>query len=611
MEKGIKIDESDSDDEMIKILYTDSATSASYREASGSNIAEVESSLNASVHASASYMGFSAELEASYNQSQKTNDSYQFAWLDSIVTSFTGAVRGDIDDLSSQKVLTRSAYKAINNTNGSWSDFKKVVENYGTHVVVGGVLGGKIHVDMAADTSKIDKTYDVSAMIKAGYKNSFIDADGSVDAKYKNTLSQNSSAFTFSTAVTSGDSASKSAIAKMLSERSDDRGTAANWQASLAKAENCVLMEFSADDNLIPIYELVDTSREGGAKRKQDFEEYFNGKMKEDFTVTKQTKYVNSAPYKIDLSNLTWNDGGSFVKEVRYNSGTLVAYITSEYIPQLDSSKRVTVIYPATNNKVYYNIGYFPGNADHYPHSVSWDGSTPILYEKKDDAKRNADGKLIYGAVDALYTKSLNMSSKTPTYLEDTDITVFETDKNDLVLDAGTEGKYNLVKIFNYIYTRDYWKGTWARYIADGLSYFSVCPGGTMGVWCDGNELSFPPDNWSIPSDNTISKLLSIMNGIKGNLPDGMLSASFLKGGVLGLNLRSKTGYYYVDCANDNNPPSLRSSTQGYLGLVSNYFDSTFFHILLIDSSGAIKIDELSDLHAIIGLPIIVCQQCQ
>ena len=58
-----------------------------------------------------------------------------------------------------------------------------------------------------------------------------------------------------------------------------------------------------------------------------------------------------------------------------------------------------------------------------------------------------------------------------------------------------------------------------------------------------------------------------------------MLPASFLKGGALGLNLRSKTGYYYIDCENDNSP-SLRSSTQGYLGLVSNYFESTYFHIL-------------------------------
>ena len=57
-------------------------------------------------------------------------------------------------------------------------------------------------------------------------------------------------------------------------------------------------------------------------------------------------------------------------------SGRVVARVCSEYIPQIDKTKRVTVVYPVFNNKVKYNLGYFIGNEGLAPTRVCWNDTT-------------------------------------------------------------------------------------------------------------------------------------------------------------------------------------------------------------------------------------------
>lgn len=544
------------DGSKARIVYADESSSITHRDESGTNIAELESSLNASVNASVNFGGFSSELESTFEKKDKSNDNYQFAWSDTMVTTHTASVEGSSSLLSSLDVLTMDAYKAINNVkydknNDEWvpstsyNDFKKVIKDFGTHVVVGGVLGGKMHVDMAADTSHIEGSYEVTAMIKAGYEGSVFSGDAKVNGSYKDTLTSDSDAFKFNANVTGGSKDEKKVLNSQLKERKVEADTVTEWMNSLSEIENCVLMDFVDEDSLIPIYELVDTDLEGGEERYEAFKEYFETKMFTDFTVKKQSSYVSNAPAKVEVPS-DWDKDGSLIKDV-YNDGTLCARITNEYIPQLNVSKRVTVVYPASNNKVYYNLGYFVGDDTHRPHSVSWQGDIPVLSEKLNDSKD-------FGAVSTVYIKALNLSGIEPDYLPD-ETEPFSTEIRDYKLEAGQNGSYNLVKILGNIYTRDYWHG---EYFADGRTYLSnsvyydygspviesirYCAYASDFIYWDLYHSAygggFAPTGWDIPSEDSGNALLSAVNNIVGTLPNGSKAGMFLEGGVLGLNLK-------------------------------------------------------------------------
>lgn len=560
------------DGSKARIVYADESSSITHRDESGTNIAELESSLNASVNASVNFGGFSSELESTFEKKDKSNDNYQFAWSDTMVTTHTASVEGSSSLLSSLDVLTMDAYKAINNVkfdkkidewvpSTSYNDFKKVIKDFGTHVVVSGVLGGKMHVDMAADTSHIEGSYEVTAMIKAGYEGSVFSGDAKVNGSYKDTLTSDSDAFKFNANVTGGSKDEKKVLNSQLKERKVEADTVTEWMNSLSEIENCVLMDFVDEDSLIPIYELVDTDLEGGEERYEAFKEYFETKMFTDFTVTKQSSYVSNAPAKVEVPS-DWDKDGSLIKDV-YNDDTLCARITNEYIPQLNISKRVTVVYPASNNKVYYNLGYFVGDDTHRPHSVSWQGDIPVLSEKLNDSKD-------FGAVSTVYIKALNLSGIEPDYLPD-ETKPFSTEIRDFKLEAGQNGSYNLVKILGNIYTRDYWHG---EYFADGIGYYMedvdyrkgnimidsirYCLYPSKYIYSDYTHSAhggFAPTGWDIPSEDSGKALLSAVNNIVGTLPNGSKAGMFIEGGVLGLNLKLRVcvrtenqSFYYESC---------------------------------------------------------------
>lgn len=568
MEDGLTLD----DDEEIQIVYSKRKSNITYREESGSNIAELEKSLNMEANASLDFGAFSAELESSFKSEQKKNTNYQFAWFDTLVTTHTASIDGDKSQFSNKAVLQPGAYRAINNTEGDsyYDDFKNVILNYGTHVLVGGRLGGKLHVQMAADTSKITTSYDAGAMIKAGYQGLVLDASGKIDSKYTDTVTKENNSFDFKVTVEGGsknkivtnedgteddgEAGTQASISSMLTSRAVDSAITEAWVKSIGNIRNCVFIDFNNFNlNLIPIYELVDRKREGGQERYEKFKQYWENDMKHDVELLpkKQSSYVISAPAVIKIPT-DWSDSGSLVKDV-YLGGTLMARITSEYIPDLNKSKRVTVVYPATNGKVYYNMGYFIGDSTHKPHGVSWEGGKPVLNEKL----KELPDKVEYGSVTKLYIQTLGMTAREPDYFSNQ--TVFtELEVKDFVLEAGKNGTYNVVKIFDHYFTRDYWHG---KYCADGSSMWIEQFGGGLVKEQDGimyysdgvyatdykkikNEYGgFASNGWEIPVGNYLGDVIKVINGLTGAKPDGTLAKSFLKGGVLGLNLRERTGY--------------------------------------------------------------------
>ena len=544
----------------VKIVYSQSELETELREATGSSMSEISNNLKTKAKAGGKFCGFSAEASASFSDESKKNDNSQFAWLDTLMTTFTASITGTQDELSSKAVLTQDAYTALNDADGNWADFKKVVDNYGTHVVMSGRLGGKLHMQMTANTEKISGSYDVSAMIKAGYEGAFGNASAEVDEDFKNTFGSSKGAFEFSTTVYGGTSATKNDVNDMLVAMNPMTKTAATdpapavktekisaWMKTLSDKDNCVLMDFDKEESLLPIYELVDKTRLGGQKRYDDFKNYFEEQMLTDFQMAEED-YNLSTPGKVTIP--VWDvENGSLIKDV-YLGDSRVARITNEFIPKLSCLERVTVIYPANNTKVYYNLGYFIGDSQKRPCGVSWkdDGTYLVTEHSQEDVGEKSE----------LYIKGLNLSSQYPSYLKEGE-SPSETDARDAVLDAGTEnGTYNLVKILGNVYIRTFWHGVNRPGETGDARYGSPNAGGQI----QGTPQEFPEtgvtyypvesyhvdydyaggfclNGWGVTEDETIKTLLKAM---ENNMPDGNMAKPFLTGGLLGLNLVA-TGY--------------------------------------------------------------------
>lgn len=583
--------------ENLKLQFVNDEIKVTYREASGNNTAEIEKSLKVQVSGGVEVGGFSSEIEGNTEWKHKSDTNYQYAWTDILVSNYTATMSStDKELLRNKKVIKYQAYRAINGLSSSYpstdAGFKELIKTYGSYVVIGGKVGGKANLAMEASVEKITGSFEASAMLKANYSGVF-DASSQVDSSYKSTLSNNSKDFNFTCSVKGGSTEKANALTSKLKEKDADSDRASafsDWKDDLSEPDNCVFIGFNQDTDLVPLYELVDRNLAGGEARYAAFKKYFETQMKIDFPIKDQGSYVSTAPGKITVPK--FDDNGSLIKDIKLDSGVLVAKACSEYIPEIDSSKRVTVLYPATNTGVLWNMGLYIGDENHKPHSVSWDGGRPVLSPKSD---------LKLQAVTTIYKLGNSFSVVEPDYLSDEIKAQMKTcTDSDATESMGTayDGIFgrgqHLVKVANMIFQRDYWIGDkmvddtemtrdydtnvggsrrdqtypiWGKYlrswswsIGGGISGWTdmVLPKASTSLNSDYDYIryyityqycydhdkhgGFFPTNWTIPQEKDMKDLLNRFNKISGDKPGGNLAAMFMKGGVVGLRLVA-TGY--------------------------------------------------------------------
>ena len=409
-------------------------------------------------------------------------------------------------------------------------------------------------------------------MIQANFSDLFAghaSLDTTTEASYKETLNKDSNKFKFSGSTKGGSKETQAEVTALITNR---EGTAASgvevfsdWQKSLSSSDDNVFIDFNdISEDLVPLYELVDLNFEEGteeytkAKERQDLmKAYFEKQLLKDFPVKNQSSYVTTLPTKIEIPSFT--EEGSLVKDIYGADGTLVAKACSEFISEINSQKRITVIYPATNTMVFWNMGVYSGDDSHTPYSVGWDGTSPIL---------SARTNLKYKGLNVLYLTGTTLTAAKPDYLDKQKLErIQEATASDSQADFGGNGKYNLVKILNNIYIRDYYKGT---SFTDGTAYngqgdsdakvlhdtyetdaWGLADDGTLPsgvyyypsyVYSNKAGYTFAPEGWALPYDTEVTALVNYLNSIKGNKPNGTVAGMFMKKGVLGLNLVD-TGY--------------------------------------------------------------------
>ena len=155
--------------------------------------------------------------------------------------------RSDGKTLKNQ-YLTDGAYKAIYGIDKTYkTDFEKLFNTYGTHVICSGVMGGRRDYSMRIQKNEIKSGYNVEGYLKAGYKILFSSASVEVDVKYSKQMEESSSFYSSSLKTVGGDSS------KALAEEKD-------WINALNE-DNAALMDFQRT-SLVPIWYLcIDEER--------------------------------------------------------------------------------------------------------------------------------------------------------------------------------------------------------------------------------------------------------------------------------------------------------------------------------------------------------------
>ena len=600
------------------LIYDFSSLQVEQREESGASVEEMARKLNASMHASASNWGLSVTVDAKFNAGQKKTESNEFAWMDINAVTCTAVLNGTQDDLIFE-YMTDGAYNDINGLPttrrgreivkypATDEGFAKLVMNYGTHLVVGGKLGGQLHTQVTANTSKITTAYNASVALEVTYSGPFSsDVNSNTKAQMAKAQSKNQNAFFFDYKLLGGGrdddtfQALNSVLGKMTKARqgagtednlTDDselnvkiedtsgeyEAAADNWKKSLMPTgsseseredalKNVVLVDFAKEENLVPLYELVDqtlTEDEDGVDGKaryEAFKEWYERKLMADPSIIKRYKpksEINTPPTIIDpIIDLTKADTKeSLVWDVYLSNGQHVARVCSEFIPLINPTKRVNVVYPIVNGKCRYNLGIFCGDEVTYPYYVSWgqvdDPSTPLITQIKDTE---------LGGYNVAYLRGNHLTLFPDENFSDEDyLTTTAEPYNLLSKDNGKDLVFPLVKINDYIYTRDlyrarsYQNGTpqmsdKVPYDKDHQNAFSpfyrnTDPSKNIDWYLVSNYTNslhrwggFAPQGWTVPYYSQYDKMIQNLADIPGKKPDGTIGASFLKNGVYGLN---------------------------------------------------------------------------
>jgi len=217
---------------------------ATYHVISGEDSHEYQRNLSARVKATGSGFGFSGAVKASFTKDRYESRHYSFATVESVIRKHGLRVALSVTPEELRGFLTPPAAFAINDPS---VDPEYVFETFGTHVLTGIIVGGRLDFSTSANMSfeKQDRGIDVYA--RASFKSLF--GSASIEAQATDDLSW------------SEYSASEEMHLEVYGGRSEygqyivNEGVYESWIESID--ENSVFMDFEST-GLLGIWDLAD-----------------------------------------------------------------------------------------------------------------------------------------------------------------------------------------------------------------------------------------------------------------------------------------------------------------------------------------------------------------
>ena len=517
-----------------------------------SSIYEVTKKMEASSKISGSYAGFSAEAGASFSNTQKlsTNSTFVLATHDVTVRNveLVGLNRDNF-----REYMTDDAKRAIDGKSPAYPSnelgFKRLIEDYGTHLIVGAEMGGRLRYATTVDKSLASTETDAKAYAKASYKNKVVEGEGSVSVEMKKKYEQNKSKVMTNVKAVGGD---YSIACQIDGENKDSDTLIADWKKSLGDYQN--LMVVGNENKLWPLYELIDVSTAEGQERAQRLKEYIETGLAGAVTKGEQiditaisipadwgTKDEYGKPlhvcqefhersaqideYVKANSNTASSSLHTLVKEAVVN-GKVVAQICNEYIPAISVEERVTVIYPVKSGKANYSMGRFVGSDKYYACNVSWNDNGTVNLSSYASKK---------GANYTYYLRDMKFFAASELTFNLGNVEIVNAQVRDKYLDGVmnimgvfVDYKYPLVKLANKIWCRQDYSGKVSGNSLDGHwmhTFYTDCAAA--------NDKNFPT-GWKAPSTADFEAVKRLLESEGSNTPQNEL----IMKGKTGLDLQ-------------------------------------------------------------------------
>lgn len=435
----------------------------------GESIDEIAKKMEASASVKGSYAGFKAEVGASFTKDETSKVTNRFA-LGVVDVAVTSAYLKGITPDNVRDYMTADAKKAID-SNGSLDEenFKKVIKNFGTHLLLDTKLGGRLRYATTIDSKYAKTEQELKLWANANYSNKIVQADVKMSASSKESHKMTSDKGSVRVSAVGGGAAE---VLK-LSGISNDNDTAVNaWIASMADIANTVVVDvnFKNKDAVYGIWELVDKNYPERAKALQNYIE--SGKA--DYDLNPATETVRTEDIAT-VSIPSFDNSQTLVKEAWFR-GRPVAMICNEYIPQISTQGRVTVVYPMVNYKPDFENGLFIGNADYAPQYISWNSSNMPEFTNIPGAERGTVLNTVFVRENMVVTNEyhaaiVNTFNQMDTNLKDK---VLEVTNAQYDSPWGFKG-YPVVKIGNKVWTRGEYMSLWDKdYENNGVTFYRL-----------------------------------------------------------------------------------------------------------------------------------------
>ena len=440
----------------------------------GESTDEIARKMEASASVKGSYAGFKAEVGASFTKEETSKVTNRFA-LGVVDVAVTSAYLKGITPDNVRDYMTADAKKAID-SNGSLDEenFKKVIKNFGTHLLLDTKLGGRLRYATTIDSKYAKTEQELKLWANANYKNKIVQADVKVSGSNKESHQMSSDKGSVRVSAVGGGAAE---VLRLSGISNDNDTTVSEWISSMSDIANTVVVDvnFKNKDAVYGIWELVDKNYPERAMALKNYIE--SGKA--DYDMNTATETVRTEDIAV-VSIPSFDNSQTLVKEAYFRSRP-VAMICNEYIPQISTKSRVTVVYPMVNYKPDFENGLFIGNADYAPQYISWNSGNKPEFTSIPGAERGTILNTVFVRENMVVAKEYHAAIVNTFNQVEANIKDKVLEEPNATYDSswGFKG-YPVVKIGNTIWTRGEYQCLYDdSYVNNGVSHYRLAKAGS------------------------------------------------------------------------------------------------------------------------------------
>lgn len=330
----------------------------------GSSTSSLANQLSINAGMEVGITAFKLSIEGGFSKNTSSNESFSYAIeeIKHIVGSCymnAGMLRylaetGNTDIFQSK---FKTYYNNMKANPHDAATMKKIVNDYGTHIITQGVLGGELKLSMQMKITEGLKQTDINAGLELGSK--VINASGNFEMSNKEKSIANNTSISL---VTYGGnnvySIAPGTTFEEFQTTVKDPQKLEDWVSSISPDGNIALIDLQT----IPIYEIMPTQEAKDALR-----EYIVGDYQKEIYSRQDENYKGPDLYKIigfnKLETYIAKEATVYIPEINME---IVA--KRESIKEIDDkSSYITTVYSGEKDNVNYDSGFFLGNENQKP----------------------------------------------------------------------------------------------------------------------------------------------------------------------------------------------------------------------------------------------------